>query len=679
MELFGVLVRWIHFVGAGLLLGTFAFLVGVAGPAGRMAGGSALDGLAPLDGRLLRLARWLLAITVASGLLDLWRQVTVATGSGLLGSLGMAPVASVLMHTRYGTIWLVRHGLLLLLVLLLWLREAERDRADWLILRLEGALLAGASFGIIGAAGHAASAQQFPLAAIAVDGVHLLATGLWFGALLPLVLFLTWTLTLPDPTGSALAARAARRFSALGLGSVAVLVLTGTYNAWEQVAGFPALIGTSYGRWLSLKLALLLPLLGVAALNLLVLKPRLLRTVERRDDHGRSAPLIARLRRHVTIEAALGCAILGVVAVLGLTTPARHSAVSWPLSFRLSWEATRDLPGVQTRVAIGGQLALLGLIAALLAVIVQTRRWRQVAVAGVAGIVLGLTVALPPLAVDAYPTTYRRPTVPYAASSIADGLALYRRHCVACHGPAGYGDGPAAARLPQKPADLTAKHTGDHTVGDLFWWLTHGIGGTPMPGFGAQLSDAERWDVINALRTLAAAERTRELGPVAGPTAIVAPDFEYTTGVGESHTLREHRGQGPVLLVLFSLPGSLPRLTQLGDVYPSLRRAGAEVLAIPLDGGRDIYRRIGDRLVFFPIVVDGAADAAAAYLLFRPDPYPPLPRHLELLIDRQGYLRARFIPDGPEPGWRDPWRLVAEVERLAKEMPRTLTPDEHVH
>src|SRR5207249_1542078 len=79
------------------------------------------------------------------------------------------------------------------------------------------------------------------------------------------------------------------------------------------------------------------------------------------------------------------------------------------------------------------------------------------------------------LAIDAYPTTYLRPAVPYQAASIATGAALYRTNCVVCHGTTGAGDGPGGARLPQRPADLRASHTAQHTAGDLFWWISHGI------------------------------------------------------------------------------------------------------------------------------------------------------------------------------------------------------------
>jgi putative copper resistance protein D len=42
----------------------------------------------------------------------------------------------------------------------------------------------------------------------------------------------------------------------------------------------------------------------------------------------------------------------------------------------------------------------------------------------------------------------------------------------------------------------------DHTDGDLFWWLTHGIAGTAMPSWREQLSEPERWKVIHYIRSL---------------------------------------------------------------------------------------------------------------------------------------------------------------------------------
>ena len=47
-------------------------------------------------------------------------------------------------------------------------------------------------------------------------------------------------------------------------------------------------------------------------------------------------------------------------------------------------------------------------------------------------------------------------TAALAAGPAGDGKAQYLKHCGACHGPAGKGDGIAGTFMRPKPADLTA-------------------------------------------------------------------------------------------------------------------------------------------------------------------------------------------------------------------------------
>jgi mono/diheme cytochrome c family protein len=94
--------------------------------------------------------------------------------------------------------------------------------------------------------------------------------------------------------------------------------------------------------------------------------------------------------------------------------------------------------------------------------------------------------------------------IPPDADSIARGEALYADNCAACHGPAGKGDGPVGMTLNPPPADLTI-HTvaGVHSDGKLWTWITDGYPGSAMPAFKTILSDDERWDIVNFIRTLA--------------------------------------------------------------------------------------------------------------------------------------------------------------------------------
>ena len=86
-------------------------------------------------------------------------------------------------------------------------------------------------------------------------------------------------------------------------------------------------------------------------------------------------------------------------------------------------------------------------------------------------------------------------------TSIALGKKIYERQCLACHGPKGRGDGPAAARLEKRPGNLSNPKLWEQSDGALFWKVNEGH--KPMPTFKNLMSDEERWPVINYIRTLA--------------------------------------------------------------------------------------------------------------------------------------------------------------------------------
>jgi putative copper resistance protein D len=290
---------------------------------------------------------------------------------------------------------------------------------------------------------------------------------------------------------------------------------------------------------------------------------------------------------------------------------------------------------------------------------------------GVVVLLAGLALAVPPLASDAYPTTYRRPDVPYHAASIAEGRALFAVHCVVCHGPRGAGDGPAAASLDPRPPDLRAHHVGLHTAGDLFWWITHGK--PPMPAFGERLDADARWHLVNFLRALSAADAARLLGPAVEPDRpwLAAPDFTFGVGPSFTRTLKEYRGRRIVLLVLYTLPGSSERLAELAAHQNLLATLEVEIVAVPTDAAPDALRRLADGpTLLFPVVTEGAREILTTYRMFTPAP------HAEFLVDRQGYLRA--IAADPE-ALRDANRLLAEVQQLNQEKAPPPPPAEHVH
>jgi putative copper resistance protein D len=147
----------------------------------------------------------------------------------------------------------------------------------------------------------------------------------------------------------------------------------------------------------------------------------------------------------------------------------------------------------------------------------------------------------------------------------------------------GKGNGPAAAALEVPPADLTAAHVLDHSEGDTFWWLSQGIPESGMPGFAEHLSEDERWDLINWVRTLPVGGLDEGLvTEVGNGPAPPAPDFSYTDGEGREGSLQALLTRGPVLLVLFTPSDSETRLRRLAAAEKALAVAGLSILALPL-------------------------------------------------------------------------------------------------
>ena len=106
------------------------------------------------------------------------------------------------------------------------------------------------------------------------------------------------------------------------------------------------------------------------------------------------------------------------------------------------------------------------------------------------------------------PAEYAGKTNPFAgqADAATAGGALYAERCASCHGATGAGDGPAAAALDPKPADL-ATVASDQADDFLFWRIMEGGAMEPfnssMPAQKGILTDDQVWQLVTFIRTLA--------------------------------------------------------------------------------------------------------------------------------------------------------------------------------
>jgi putative copper resistance protein D len=259
-----------------------------------------------------RLGHWTHWILLGAAILALlsslpWLAFTTANMVGTLSaSADWDSVASVLGDTAFGREWLARLVLSsLIIVALVVLRRSSPRRGPVLIALLTASLLAS-----LAAIGHTQQSEGAAgLMHVGADALHLLAAGAWIGGLLALTYVLAYVAEDSEPV--------LMRFSGMGYVAVAALVASGLVNSLYLVGSLDALVSTSYGRLLIVKLCVFAGMLGLAVTNRFWLVPAL----GREADVGKQRTLV-RLRRHAVAEEVLGLLVILIASVLGTIEPA---------------------------------------------------------------------------------------------------------------------------------------------------------------------------------------------------------------------------------------------------------------------------------------------------------------------------------------------------------------------
>ena len=174
----------------------------------------------------------------------------------------------------------------------------------------------------LAASGHAATASPQWLTRPSLF-LHGVAGAYWIGALAPLA-------AMARQRNDDLP-RALKQFSGLAIPLVGLLVLSGLVLSIIQLGSVRALIETPYGILLSIKLSLVILLLGLAALNRFRFTPAVVANYEN------SRPLLG----SILLECVLAVGILAVVAGWRFTPPPRASVapVAAPLSVHIHTDA----------------------------------------------------------------------------------------------------------------------------------------------------------------------------------------------------------------------------------------------------------------------------------------------------------------------------------------------------
>jgi mono/diheme cytochrome c family protein len=92
--------------------------------------------------------------------------------------------------------------------------------------------------------------------------------------------------------------------------------------------------------------------------------------------------------------------------------------------------------------------------------------------------------------------------VPNTPESRSRGQKIYTGKCASCHGEKGDGRGEMAKQLNPTPPDFTDRHMmREMTDGEIFWKINTGRG--PMPGYEKEVTEGERWNLVNYIRSFA--------------------------------------------------------------------------------------------------------------------------------------------------------------------------------
>ena len=285
-----VLLRGLALCGQALVIGGVLFALIVLRPAAQERPGL---------WHLLRRSRLLIAIGAAGAATA--QALSLTTQVSQLADERGWPLREIL-STSYFEASLVRIAACLGVIIVAWAFRRDDGHRGW------GSLLALVAVLAVGSAltSHAAGRVEHRGLLLTLDGLHQVAVAAWVGGLAHLTAVAFSKGAGPWP------AQALRRFSALALTAVTILVAAGLGLTLYYVDGFPALIGTAYGMMLSTKVVILGGLLVLGALNFTAV-----RGLRDTDD-----VLPLRLRRFVEVELGLGLTVLFAAASLTSLPPA---------------------------------------------------------------------------------------------------------------------------------------------------------------------------------------------------------------------------------------------------------------------------------------------------------------------------------------------------------------------
>lgn len=223
--------RWTSFAGFAVLVGTLTLAgIGLVGFEGR---------------RAQRLVRWASVVALVGVL------VMIASQASGIGRGAWSPSSwRVVLKGSAGRWWFAR---IPALCAGLVAATAARQAQQWWW--RTAALIVAAATSVIFALGGHGMTGRYQAVGVAATSVHLAAMAVWVGGLI-------FILAARRGSGSL---QIAARFSPVALSAASALVVSGLVNSWRQIGTLSGITDTTYGRWLVVKLTVVVLVFTLAA------------------------------------------------------------------------------------------------------------------------------------------------------------------------------------------------------------------------------------------------------------------------------------------------------------------------------------------------------------------------------------------------------------------------------
>jgi copper transport protein len=225
-------------------------------------------------------------------------QAAAAANVPLASAVGK-PVTDLLLRGRFASIWWPRMGLEVASLLLIAFGGVEGLAAECALATLPAVLLTSAL------TSHGAALPAGAGLGIAIDWLHVVGATAWVGGLIAL---LVCSAEVRGEKGAdVLVGRLVARFGRFALIASMAVMLSGLLQGGLELGSWAALVLTTYGELVLVKVVLLVMMLALAAFN--------------EWQTRRAGQAAVGVRRGVRVELAVGVIVLAVAAMLSGTPP----------------------------------------------------------------------------------------------------------------------------------------------------------------------------------------------------------------------------------------------------------------------------------------------------------------------------------------------------------------------